>query len=79
MRGESEAPIWFWSLGVVVSAALILVLHGSGSVRAADQVLTFALSTSLSGSAAPWGIPHKQATEPVFEELNAHTRPSCMS
>src|SRR5215510_358785 len=38
--------------------------------QAAD-VIKFGISTPLSGPAAPWGIPHKQATELVFDEINS--------
>ena len=34
-------------------------------------VIKFGVSTPLSGPAAPWGIPHKNATELIFEEANA--------
>ena len=47
-----------------------LVAVGPGSARAAD-VIKFGVSTPLSGPAAPWGIPHKQATELIFDEINA--------
>src|SRR5262247_3763635 len=57
-----------------VHAALLavvgLVAAGHGSARAAD-VIKFGVSTPLSGPAAPWGIPHKQATELIFEEINS--------
>src|SRR6266498_5273947 len=58
----------------LVHAALLavagLVTAGPGSARAAD-VIKFGVSTPLSGPAAPWGIPHKQATELIFEEINS--------
>src|ERR687891_445516 len=38
---------------------------------AAQNVIKFGVSTPLSGPAAPWGIPHKNATELIFEEINA--------
>src|SRR5215813_12566914 len=57
-----------------IHAALLavagLVAAGPGSARAAD-VIKFGVSTPLSGPAAPWGIPHKQATELIFEEINS--------
>ena len=37
----------------------------------AQDVIRFGVSTPLSGPAAPWGIPHKNATELIFDELNA--------
>ena len=58
----------------LIHAALLavagLVAAGPGSARAAD-VIKFGVSTPLSGPAAPWGIPHKQATELIFDEINA--------
>jgi len=35
-----------------------------------SNVIKFGVSTPLSGPAAPWGIPHKQAIELVFDEIN---------
>src|SRR5499426_2602191 len=58
----------------IIHAALLavagLVAAGPSSARAAD-VIKFGVSTPLSGPAAPWGIPHKQATELIFEEINS--------
>src|SRR5215471_885707 len=51
-------------------AAAALVVANPGLSAAAD-VIKFGISTPLSGPAAPWGIPHKQATELIFEEVNA--------
>src|SRR6266403_4429025 len=51
-------------------AAVALVVASSGPSRAAD-VIKFGISTPLSGPAAPWGIPHKNATELVFDEVNS--------
>ena len=51
-------------------AAASLVVAGAGPSLAAD-VIKFGISTPLSGPAAPWGIPHKNATELIFEEINA--------
>src|SRR5438552_12672516 len=56
-----------WSMLLAVAA---LAAVGAGSARAAD-VIKFGISTPLSGPAAPWGIPHKQATELIFDEINA--------
>src|SRR6059058_1145137 len=58
-------PVWAALLGV---AALTAASTGSG--LAAD-VIKFGISTPLSGPAAPWGIPHKNATELIFDETNA--------
>src|SRR5437879_10530871 len=56
-----------WATFLAVAA---LVAVGTGSALAAD-VIKFGVSTPLSGPAAPWGIPHKQATELIFDEINA--------
>src|SRR5207249_1964363 len=58
-------PVWAALLGV---AALTAASTGGG--LAAD-VIKFGISTPLSGPAAPWGIPHKNATELIFDESNA--------
>ena len=59
------SPNWAALLG---AAALIAGSTGSG--LAAD-VVKFGISTPLSGPAAPWGIPHKNAIELIFDETNA--------
>src|SRR5207249_12256894 len=64
MRPQRSA-IWAAFLAVAALAAV-----GAGSARAAD-VIKFGISTPLSGPAAPWGIPHKQATELIFDEVNS--------
>src|SRR2546422_9774975 len=56
--------------GVALVAARLLTTVGTGTASAAD-VIKFGISTPLSGPAAPWGIPHKQATELVFDEINS--------
>src|SRR5204863_216982 len=43
------------------------VADGAG----AADVIKFGVATPLSGPAAPWGIPHKGATELIFDEINA--------
>src|SRR5215475_7370051 len=55
---------------VTVFAAVALVAATFGASIAAD-VIKFGISTPLSGPAAPWGIPHKNAIELVFDEINA--------
>src|SRR3989442_7829829 len=55
--------------GAIVAAA-VQVGAIPGSARAAD-VIKFGVSTPRSGPAAPWGIPHKQAVELVFDEINS--------
>ena len=59
------APVWAAFLG-----ATALVAGSTQSGLAAD-VIKFGISTPLSGPAAPWGIPHKNATELIFDEANA--------
>ena len=59
------SPIW-----VVLLGAATFVAGSTGSGLAAD-VIKFGISTPLSGPAAPWGIPHKNAIELIFDELNA--------
>src|SRR6516165_9712830 len=54
---------------IVLVAIAALVVANSGLSFAAD-VIKFGISTPLSGPAAPWGIPHKQATELIFDEVN---------
>ena len=61
---------WFPLTCVALLAAAVLVAGHPGIVGAAD-VIKFGISTPLSGPAAPWGIPHKQATELVFDEINS--------
>ena len=58
-------------LSLVLCAIVLLVISGPSQVRAADNVIKFGISTPLSGPAAAWGIPHKQAIELVFDEINA--------
>src|SRR3989454_3746798 len=55
---------------VSLVAATLLTTVGPGTAGAAD-VIKFGISTPLSGPAAPWGIPHKQATELIFDEINS--------
>jgi branched-chain amino acid transport system substrate-binding protein len=59
------SPNWAVLLG-----AGALVAGSTGSGLAAD-VIKFGISTPLSGPAAPWGIPHKNAIELIFDEVNA--------
>ncbi len=55
---------------VALFAAVVLVAVSPGDAGAAD-VIKFGISTPLSGPAAPWGIPHKQAVELIFDEINS--------
>jgi branched-chain amino acid transport system substrate-binding protein len=50
-------------------AALVVLAVGSGQATA-ENVIKFGISTPLSGPAAPWGIPHMQATKLIFDEIN---------
>src|SRR5207244_3578005 len=50
--------------------ATVMMVTSPGTAGAAD-VIKFGVSTPLSGPAAPWGIPHKNATELIFDEINA--------
>ena len=56
-----------WAAFLTVAA---LITFAPGAVRAQDAI-RFGVSTPLSGPAAPWGIPHKNATELIFDEINA--------
>src|SRR5262245_44149674 len=57
-----------WAAALLAIAGLIAL----GPARAlAQDVVKFGVSTPLSGPAAPWGIPHKNATELIFDEINA--------
>jgi branched-chain amino acid transport system substrate-binding protein len=55
---------------LVVMGALLCITAGLPQAFAAD-VIKFGISTPLSGPAAPWGIPHANATRLVFDEINA--------
>lgn len=55
------------------SLVLAMILLGVGPGQSlAEDVIKFGISTPLSGPAAPWGIPHMQATKLVFDEVNEH-------
>src|SRR5262252_2311957 len=70
MKGDTMRPRFAMLLGLVLCAILVLGVSSSNHVMAADNVIKFGISTPLSGPAAPWGIPHKQAVELVFDEIN---------
>jgi branched-chain amino acid transport system substrate-binding protein len=55
-------------VGLLLAAGLLATTPEHG--LAAD-VLKFGVSTPLSGPAAPWGIPHRNAVELVFDEVNS--------
>lgn len=61
---------WRVLVGVVFLAVAMLISGAPSTVTAAD-VIKFGISTPLSGPAAPWGLPHKQAVELIFDELNS--------
>src|SRR5438093_12522878 len=61
---------WFPLTWVTLFVAALLVGVAPGNGGAAD-VIKFGVATPLSGPAAPWGIPHKGATELIFDEINA--------
>src|ERR671936_1838724 len=71
MRGDTVMQRLITLLSLVLCALLVLVISGPGQVKAADNVIKFGVSTPLSGPAAAWGIPHKQAIELVFDEINS--------
>jgi branched-chain amino acid transport system substrate-binding protein len=48
-----------------------MLISGAPSTVTAADVIKFGISTPLSGPAAPWGLPHKQAVELIFDELNS--------
>ena len=56
-----------WSM-LLIAAVLMAVRPGGAG---AADVIKFGVATPLSGPAAPWGIPHKGATELIFDEINA--------
>ena len=58
-------PNWAALLG----AAALLVSNPGGGLAA--DAIKFGISTPLSGPAAPWGIPHKNAIDLIFDEANA--------
>src|SRR6267143_3682608 len=61
---------WFSLIWVMLVVAALLVGVAPGNSGAAD-VIKFGVATPLSGPAAPWGIPHKGATELIFDEINS--------
>jgi branched-chain amino acid transport system substrate-binding protein len=61
---------WCTRASVLFIALIVSGALGSGRAGAED-VIKFGISTPLSGPAAPWGIPHLQATQLIFDEINA--------
>jgi branched-chain amino acid transport system substrate-binding protein len=60
---------WYTLTCTLLVAALVVIAVGSGQATA-ENVIKFGISTPLSGPAAPWGIPHMQATKLIFDEIN---------
>ena len=60
---------WRSVIWTTLLAAAVLMPGSPGTAVAAD-IIKFGISTPLSGPAAPWGIPHKNATELIFDEIN---------
>src|SRR5207237_7320289 len=61
---------WVPLASVTLFAAAVFVVVSPGTSCAADAI-KFGVATPLSGPAAPWGIPHKGATELIFDEINS--------
>ena len=61
---------WMAVMSLAFFAAMLFVTTAPGPATAAN-VSKFGVSTPLSGPAAPWGIPHLNATKLVFDEVNA--------
>lgn len=51
--------------------AMVIFVLNVPALAGAQEVVKFGVSTPLSGPAAPWGIPHMQATRLIFDEINA--------
>src|SRR5262245_29945712 len=62
----------FVILAVLLATAGLVAVGPSNTL--AQDAIKFGGSTPLSGPAAPWGIPHKNATELIFDEINAQRR-----
>ena len=70
VKGDILMQRFITLLSLILCAAVAITASGPGQVSAADNVIKFGVSTPLSGPAAAWGIPHKQAIELVFDEIN---------
>ena len=70
VKGDILMQRFITLLSLMLCAAVAITASGPGQVNAADNVIKFGVSTPLSGPAAAWGIPHKQAIELVFDEIN---------
>src|SRR5919198_4562266 len=71
VKGDILMQRFITLLSLMLCAALAITASGAGQVSAADNVIKFGIATPLSGPAAAWGIPHKQAIELIFDEINA--------
>ncbi len=71
VKGDILMQRFITLLSLMLCAAAAILVSRPGQVSAADNVIKFGVSTPLSGPAAAWGIPHKQATELVFDEINS--------
>src|SRR6516225_11961286 len=69
-QGGAKMPARFSPSWPALLGAAVLLAGSIGSANAGD-VIKFGISTPLSGPAAPWGIPHKNAIELIFDEANA--------
>lgn len=61
----------FMVVTVLACVAALFALIAAPGPALADEVIKFGVSTPLSGPAAPWGIPHLNATKLIFDEANA--------
>src|ERR1051326_4922106 len=71
IKGDTLMQRFITLLSLMLCATLAITASGAGQVSAADNVIKFGIATPLSGPAAAWGIPHKQAIELVFDEVNS--------
>jgi len=70
IKGSIMIQRFITLLSLMLCAVVLIMASGVGQVSAADNVIKFGIATPLSGPAAAWGIPHKQAIELVFDEIN---------
>src|SRR6266852_9331570 len=70
-QGDIMMQRFITLLSLMLCAVVLIMASGVGQVSAADNVIKFGIATPLSGPAAAWGIPHKQAIELVFDEINS--------
>jgi ABC-type branched-subunit amino acid transport system substrate-binding protein len=71
IEGDRLMPRFIILLSLMMCVAVATIVSGPRPVHAANNVLKFGIATPLSGPAAAWGIPHKQATELVFDAINS--------